>query len=110
MRISIIVLILALAIGGTIIGYGYMTNQQPVEVIEKATSYEKLTTYKEELEKINQYNQKILNDLQQQVNNSDNENLEQIKQEIQVLKRVINENKAELDQVIEKLSNMEPNS
>ncbi|QUC64692.1 hypothetical protein NsoK4_09835 [Nitrosopumilus sp. K4] len=107
MKLTLIILIAALVIGGSIISYGYLTNQQPIEVVEKSTPYEKLTNYKEELEKINQYNQKILSDLQQQISDSDDENLEQLKQEIQVLKRVIDENKVELDQVIQKLSKME---
>ena len=107
MKLTLIILIAALAIGGSIISYGYLTNQQPIEAVEKSTPYEKLTNYKEELEKINQYNQKVLGDLQRQINDSDDENLEQLKQEIQVLKRVIDENKAELDQVIQKLSKME---
>ena len=68
--------------------------------------YEKLEKYKEDLEKINQYNQQILNDLETKITESDNVHLEQIKKEIEVLKRVINDNKTELEQVIKKLSEM----
>ena len=39
--------------------------------------------------------------------NIDDVHLEQLNQEIEVLKRVINDNKAELEQVIKKLSTME---
>jgi hypothetical protein len=39
--------------------------------------------------------------------NSDDVHLEQLNQEIEVLKRIINDNKAELEQVIKKLSTTE---
>lgn len=74
---------------------------------EQATPYENLQNYKEELEKINQYNQKTLSDLEQKITNSDNANLGQLKEEIDVLKRVIDDNKAELEQIVQKLSKME---
>lgn len=106
MRLTIIVLITALIIGGSVIGFGFLTNQENPE-IEKISPYEKLQNYKEELEKINQYNQKILGELEQKITNSGGENLEQLNKEIEVLKRVISDNKAELDQVIQKLSKME---
>ncbi|MGY5140119.1 MAG: hypothetical protein ACW9W9_01795, partial [Candidatus Nitrosopumilus sp. Bin_571-38] len=60
-----------------------------------------------DLEKINQQNQKILNDLESQIKNSDDVNLEKINEEINVIKQVIEENTAELEQVITKLSQME---
>lgn len=63
--------------------------------------------YKNELEKINQQNQKILNDLESQIKNSDNVHVDQINDEIKVIKRVIEENKVELEQVITKLSQIE---
>lgn len=85
-----------------------MTNQANTE-IEELSPYEKLQTYKEELEKINQYNQKILGELEQKITNSDDEHLEQLNKEIDVLKRVIKDNKAELDQIIQKLSEMNSN-
>ena len=69
--------------------------------------YEKLEQYKNELVKINLYNQQILEDLEDQINNSDDIPLEQINKEIEVIKSVINDNKAELEQVIQKLSQME---
>jgi len=65
-----------------------------------------LQNYKEELEKINQYNQQLLSELEAKVANSD-VHLEQLNQEIEVLKRVINDNKAELEQVVKKLSTTE---
>ena len=66
-----------------------------------------MQNYKEELEKINQYNQQLLSELEAKMTNSDDVNLEPLKQEIEVLKRVINDNKAELEQVIKKLSTTE---
>ena len=62
---------------------------------------------KNELEKINQINQQVLEDLEDQIKNSDDIHLDQINEEIKVIKRVIEENKAELEQVITKLSEME---
>ena len=75
-------------------------------MVNTLSPYEKLEKYKEDLEKINQYNQQILNDLETKITESDNVHLEQIKKEIEVLKRVINDNKTELEQVIKKLSEM----
>ena len=97
-------------VGGSIFAaLGYFTNQELgdiAELPEIKSQYEKLENYKKELEKINQNNQQILADLESQITNSDDENLAQINEEIEVIKRVINENKNELEQVIEKLSEM----
>jgi len=106
MRLTIIVLIAVLVIGTVVISFGYLTNQNYVQIIEKSNPYEKLQNYKEELEKINQYNQQLLSELEAKVANSD-VHLEQLNQEIEVLKRVINDNKAELEQVVKKLSTTE---
>ena len=106
MRLTIIVLITVLVVGTIVISFGYLTNQNYVQIIEKSDPYEKLQNYKE-LEKINQYNQQLLSELEAKMTNSDDVNLEQLKQEIEVLKRVINDNKAELEQVIKKLSTTE---
>jgi len=106
MRLAIIVLITVLVIGTVVISFGYLTNQNYVQIIEKSNPYEKLQNYKEELEKINQYNQQLLSELEAKMVNSD-VHLEQLNQEIEVLKRVINDNKAELEQVIKKLSTTE---
>ena len=107
MRLTIIVLITILAIGTIVISFGYLTNQKYVQTIEKYDPYEKLQNYKEELEKINQYNLQLLSELEGKVTNFDDTHLEKLNQEIEVLKRVINDNKAELEQVIKKLSTME---
>ncbi len=106
MRLSIIVMIAVLAVGSLVISFGYITNQNSPETIEQSDPYEKLQIYKEELEKINQYNQKLLLELEDKLINSDNSSLNQLNQEISVLKRVINDNKLELEQVIKKLSTM----
>ncbi len=106
MRLTIIVLITVLVIGTIVISFGYLTNQNYVQIIEKSDPYEKLQNYKEELEKINQYNQQLLSELEAKMANSD-VHLEQLNQEIEVLKRVINDNKVELEQVIKKLSTTE---
>ena len=107
MRLSIIVLISALIVGSIVISLGILTNQEIVDVPEITTQYEKLEQYKNELEKINLYNQQVLEDLEVQITNSDDIPIEQINEEIEVIKRVINDNKAELEEVIKKLSQME---
>ena len=108
MRLSIIVLLGVLIVGSIVISLGFITNQEYVEIPEISNQYEQLEKYKNELEKINQYNQEILKDLESQIKNSDNIHLDQINEEINTINRVITENKAELEQVIQKLSQIEP--
>ena len=107
MRLTIIILIAVLSIGSIVISLGFLTSQEYIDVPEITSQYEKLELYKNDLEKINQQNQKILNDLESQIKNSDDVNLEKINEEINVIKQVIEENTAELEQVITKLSQME---
>ncbi|AJM91380.1 MULTISPECIES: hypothetical protein [Nitrosopumilus] len=108
MRSSIVAIIAALAIGGIVAISGFVTNQEIMEIPEISNQYDKLEKYKNELEKINQYNLQVLEDLENQIKNSDNEQIGQINKEIEVVKRVINDNKAELEQVIQKLAEMKP--
>ena len=110
MRLSVVIIIAVLVVGGIVAISGFVTNQEIndiPELSEISNQYVKLEKYKNELEKINQYNQQVLADLENQIKNSDNEQLEQINQEIEVVKRVINDNKEELEQVIQRLSEME---
>ncbi len=107
MRLSIVVLILVLAVGSIVILLGFLTNQEYVEISEISNQYENLEKYKNELEKINQYNQQILEDLEGQIKNSTDIHLDSINEEIVVIKQVVNENKKELEQIIKKLSQME---
>ena len=107
MRSSIIVLISVLVVGSIIVSLGFFTNQEYVEIPEITNQYENLEKYKNELEKINQYNQQVLKDLEDQFKNSDDVHLDQINEEIEVITRVIDENKKELEQVIQKLSQIE---
>ena len=121
MRLTIIILIAVLSIGSIVISLGFLTSQEYIDVPEITDQYDKLESYKDELEKINQQNQKILNelekinqqnqkvlnDLEDEIKNSDDVHIDQINDEIAVIKRVIEENKAELEQVIMKLSQME---
>lgn len=104
MRPSIIALIIV--IGSIVISLGFLTNQEFSEVSNIPNQYENLEKYKNELEKINLYNQEILKDLERQFNSTDDIHLGQLKKEIAVIRQIIDENKAELEQVIEKLSNM----
>ena len=54
----------------------------------------------------NQYNQQVLEKLQIQIENSDAIDVEQINEEISIVKQVINENKKELEDVIQRLAEM----
>ena len=110
MRLSIIVLIVVLVIGSVAASLGFLINQGYVEISEITNQIEKLETYKNELEKINQLNLQMLEDLETQIKNSDDIHFEQINNEIDVITQVINENKKELEQIIEKLSQLEPKS
>jgi predicted PurR-regulated permease PerM len=107
LRLSIVVLLAVLIVGSIVISLGFITNQETLEIPEISNQYESLEKYKIELEKINQDYQEVLEDLQNQIENSDNEHLEQIKEEIKVINQVINDNKVELEQVIQKLSEIE---
>jgi uncharacterized protein HemX len=106
LRLTIIIIIAVLIIGISVISVGFLFNQEDDEVVDTLTPYEKLEKYKKDLEKINQYNQQILNDLEKKITESDSVHLEQLEKEIAVLKRVITDNKKEIDQVIAKLSEM----
>lgn len=106
MRLSIIIIIGVLIVGSIVISLGVLTNQKSVESFKTSNQYENLEKYKNELEKILLYNQEILVDLENQIKTSDNIHLEQINDEIKVMKKVITENKAELEQIIQKLSEM----
>ena len=106
MRITIIIIIAVLVIGISVISAGFLYNQENNEIVDTLTPYEKLEKYKQDLENINQYNQKLLNDLEKKITESDSVHLEQLEKEIEVLKRVISDNKKEIEQVIAKLSDM----
>ncbi len=108
MRLIIVILISVLAVGSIVIFLGFLTNQEYIEISEISSQYENLEKYKNELEKLNQYNQQILKALEEQFKNSNSINLDQLNEEIEVIKRVVNESKEELEQVIQKLSQIEP--
>jgi len=108
LKLSIVALIAVLAVGSAVILLGFLTNQEYVQVSEITNQIEKLEKYKNELDKINQLNLQMLEDLETQIINSDAVYLEQINEEIDVITQVINENKEELEQIIKKLSEMEP--
>ena len=109
LRLTVIILIITLSIGSIIITTGFISNSKYVEIPNISNQYDNLLNYKIELEKINQYNQEILNDLEYQIKNSDDVNINKINDEIDVINRVINENKLELEQIITKLSQIESN-
>ena len=113
MRITLIILAAVLVIGGSVIAMGFLTNPEPEEeqaemiIPKEMTPYEKLQKYKEELEKINRYNKQMLVDLEKQLENSEGQNIEQLEEEIDILKRVISENADELKTIAKQLSEMQ---
>ncbi len=109
MKLIVIILIAVLSVGGIVISMGFLISQEYISVPEISDQYEKLEIYKNELEKLNQHNQQILKDLEVQINSSDDVNFDQIYEEIEIVKQVIEDNKSELEQVITKLSQMESN-
>ena len=98
-----------MVVGGIIIALGFQTNDESV-IPQAPDPYEQLEKYRTELERINQYNMDVLEDLQTQIENSDDENMEQLLEEVDVLKRVIEENKNELEDVIQRLAEMQSDS
>jgi len=110
LKLYIITLVAILAVGSFVILLGFLTNQEYVEISEITNQFEKLEIYKNELDKINQLNLQMLQDLETQLKISDDIHLEQINDEINVIKQVINENKEELEQIIKKISQIEPES
>jgi predicted PurR-regulated permease PerM len=104
LRLSVIVLFAVLIIGGIVISLGFLITQEVIEITKISNQYENLEKYKSELEKIILYNQEMLKDLENQIKNSDNAHLEQINEEIEIMNQVIIENKIELEQIIQKLS------
>ena len=109
LKLTILILIVVLSIGSIIITTDFFSNLKYLEFSNISNQYENLLKYKNELEKINQYNQEILKDLEYQIKNSDDVNISQINNEIDVINRVINENKLELEEIIIKLSQIESN-
>jgi uncharacterized membrane protein YhiD involved in acid resistance len=107
LRLTIIILIAILSVGSIVISLGFLTTPEYLDVPEISSQYEKLETYKIELEKINQNYEEVLVDLENQIKNSDDVHIDQINEEIKTIKQVIEVNKAELEQVITKLSQME---
>jgi len=110
LRLFIVAIIAVLAVGSVTIFIGFLTNQEYIQVPEITNQIDKLEIYKNELEKINQLNLQMLEDLETQIQNSDDLHFEQINDEIDVIKQVINENMEELEQIIKKLSQIEPKS
>jgi predicted PurR-regulated permease PerM len=106
LKLTILILIIVIIIGSIIIATDFFSNLKYVEI---SNQYENLLKYKNELEKINEYNQEILKDLEYQITNSDDANISQINNEIDVINRVIIENKLELEEIIIKLSQIESN-
>tara|TARA_B110000196_G_C20495746_1_gene364481 strand:+ start:146 stop:484 length:339 start_codon:yes stop_codon:yes gene_type:complete len=109
LRLTITILIIVLIVGSIIIVTGFISNSKYVEIPIISNQYENLQKYQNELEKINEYNQEILKDLKYQIKNSDDVNISQINDEIDVINRVINENKLELEEIFTKLSQIKSN-
>ena len=86
LRLTIIILIITLSVGSLIIATGFISNSNYVDIPNISTQYDNLLKYKNELEKINQYNQEILKDLEYQLQDLDDVNINKINDEINVVK------------------------
>ena len=109
LKLTITFLIIVLTIGSIIIVTGFIFNLKYVEIPIISNPYENLQKYKNELEKINEYNQEILKNLEYQIKSSEDVNISQINNEIDIINNVINENKLELEEILTKLSQIESN-
>jgi len=107
LKSSLVVIIMGLSIVSAIIILGFFTNQVSIEISEITDQIYNLEIYQSELEKIHQSNLQILKNLENQIISSDDIYLEQINAEIDIITQVIVENKDELEQVINRLSQME---
>ena len=107
MRSSIIAILAILSIASVTISFGWINNPEYFGMPKIPNQYEKLETYKNELEKLNLHNQQILHNLEQQIQSSDDVPLDEIYEEIEIMKQVIDENKLELEKIITKLSQIE---
>jgi predicted PurR-regulated permease PerM len=107
LKLTITFLIIVLTIASIIIVTDFIFNSKYVEIT--TNPYKNLQKYQNELEKINEYNQEILKDLEYQIKSSDDVNISQINNEIDVINNVINENKLELEEILTKLSQIESN-
>ena len=113
MRPTILILIAVVVVGGIVASAGFLNNEKYIEPskipTEIPTDYENLQNYKTELERINQFNLEVLEDLENQIKNSENEELIQLQEELKVLERVIDDNKNELEEIIDRLAKMDSN-
>ena len=109
MRPTIIILVAVVVIGGIVAAVGFLGNEKHIEPSKIPTDYENLQNYKTDLEQINQFNLEVLQDLESQIKNSDNEELNELQEELKVLERVIDDNKKELEEIIDRLAKMESN-
>ena len=107
MRPTIIVFIAVILVGGIVASMGFLNDEKYVETPEMPSDYDNLQKYKAELERINQFNLEVLEDLENQIKNSDSEELVQLQEELKVLEMVIDENKEELEDIIDRLAIME---
>lgn len=103
MRASVAALIAALVVGAGFVALGYVTNQG-IEIVPEQTERQKLELYRDELEKINENNRRMLADLESQIRDSDAVNLERINQEIDAVRQAITENTGELEGIIGQLA------
>jgi len=107
LRSSIIAILAILFIASVTISFGWINNTEYFGMPKIPNQYEKLEMYKNELEKLNLHNQQILHNLEQQIQSSDDVPLDEIYEEIEIMKQVIDENKLELEKIITKLSQIE---
>ena len=108
MRLPIIILVAALAVGGTVITLGFLTEPEVAEApAEEVSAFERLEKYRDDLIKVNESNREALDEIKAADPGLD-ETLSQAGQEIAVLEEVIIQNMEEIQNITERLAEMVP--
>ncbi len=107
MRLPIIILVAALAVGGTVITLGFLTEPEVAEApAEEVSAFERLEKYRDDLIKVNESNREALDEIKA-ADPGLNET-SQIGPEIAVLEEVIAQNMEEIQNITERLAEMVP--
>ena len=106
MRLSVIILIAALAMGGAVISLGFLVDPEVAEAPEELSAFEKLEKYRDDLVRINEYNIQVLDDAKAADPGTNTTSL--MGPEIAVLEQVIAQNIEEIQEISERLAEMIP--
>lgn len=112
MRLPVIILIAALAVGGVVISLGFLTDPKTVTeeggAPEELSAFEKLEQYRDDLVRINEYNIQVLDETRAADPGTNATTSNQTDQEIAILEQVIAQNIEEIQEISERLAEMVP--